>query len=393
MTSAANDRTTFRFFAVSAPGLEALLLRELVQLGAEARAVPGGVEGTVSRLVFWRIHRESALAESLRVRLKSFHAASFSALEAGLSKLPWHAYATAHTPLEVRVSCSKSRLYHSEAIVERVVRVVGERLRSRPDGARPSAPLRIHLRLERDVVTPSIDSSGELLHRRGYRQAVEAAPLRETLAAAMASLLDGLGGAPPSGVWDPFCGSGALPLEWLRSRVGIAPGARRRFAFERWPTHPKADYAAWKRAQDEEEQASWRTRAAGVHAWCSDVDEKAVRSAVMNATALLGEGMGDALSTSCGDFRQVAELIPAGTAIIGNPPHGKRIGNSQRSNKLYEALEALLVERSDLRPVVIACGHQPFVARALAERRGGLRWVRLLRSKQGGLPVSVLGLT
>ncbi len=395
MSQAAVDATVFRFFAVSAPGLELLLQQELAGLGAEAKLAEGGVEGAAPREVLWRLHRQSALAESLRVRLKPFKASTFAGLESDLAKLPWHVYVAPGTPLDVRVSCKQSRLYHSQAVAERVERVVTERLAGRQVGegsiatSKRAIALRVYVRLVNDLVTISIDTSGQLLHRRGYRKAVETAPMRETLAAAMVLLLHELAGEPPARVWDPFCGSGVLALEWLRTRLGKAPGELRRFAFERWPSHPSERWQAW--LQEQEGPGALPD----VHAWSSDVDDKAVRSTLLNAAALLGEGSSVTTLLSCqaGDFRSVAKEVPKGTAVLANPPHGKRIGSTHHSNELYDSFEKLLLERRDLRPVVLACGHQPFVARALSKRRGGLAWKRLARTKQGGLPLSLLGLS
>src|SRR5690606_2662578 len=279
------------------------------------------------------------------------------ALEQGLARLPWHAYVRPEAPLRVVVSCKKSKLYHSDAVAERVRQVIDRRFAARTgktpplvtspttrmahhedDAQASGAPQTVFVRLERDEVTPSIDASGQRLHKRGYRQAVEVAPLRETLACAMARWLDELGEAAPVRVWDPFCGSGVLPLEWARLRSGIDPALRRGFAFEYWPMHPRQEYASWlaRRCHDAES-------AGGIAALGSDVDPKAVDSATMNA-ALLMEQAGGAmkhceLDFRVGDFVAVAESIAPGTALLCNPPHGRRIGTSEHSLTIYQRID------------------------------------------------------
>jgi putative N6-adenine-specific DNA methylase len=377
------NATRLGYFAVTAPGLEALLQSELRGLGVEASPTQGGIEGKVTLSQLWDMHLASALAESVRVRLKSFIARDFESLEAQLARLPWHAYLAPKTPVQVRVTCHKSRLFHSDAVAERVLKVIE---RARGPNPEPSADdpftQQIFLRLLRDEVTPSIDASGERLHRRGYRTHVERAPLRETLAAAMVQCLEGLQSEPTSRLCDPFCGSGVLPLEWLERRNKRLPGARRTFAFERWPIHDAASWKAHREARilaaDNLPPAVSEARAFG-----SDIDTKAAAAARVNA-----EQGGHAASCEFGvaDFRAALLAQAPGTAVLTNPPYGIRIGSERDAQRIYSQLDRALAARPDLRPVVISCVDRGFAQRAT------LPWRTLAETKQGGLSLLLLGL-
>jgi putative N6-adenine-specific DNA methylase len=380
--SASSTRLTY--FAAAAPGLESALHQELARLGFDATLTEGGVTGNVSLPELQDLHLRSALAESVRVRLKEFVARDFATLESGLERLPWHAYLVRGAAVEIRVTCHKSRLIHSDAVRERVSNVLERRLgvpRANPPELARSASMPIYLRLMRDRVTPSIGASGELLHRRGYRVHVEQAPLRETLAAAMAQYLDSLSEQARSAVADPFCGSGVLPLEWLRRRLAVLPGAERSFAFERWPIH---DAPAWQRQRQERQtEAAANAPLEPLHAFASDLSAKATETTASNATRA---GVGERLTLRAIDFREALGDLPPGTAILSNPPYGVRLGDARGAQEIYTALDRLLTARVDLRPVVITVFDDRFL------RRSQLPWQVLATTRQGGLALKLLGL-
>jgi len=392
--------TLYRLFVSITPGLEPLLAQELTDLGIGAKqtSVTGGMELMGDRQCLWRLCRDSRLAESVRVRLgPPFAARSFDDLLAGLGRLPWAAYLQRGGALpEVRVTCHHSRLYHSGAVAQRVVQVLTDRVGCQDQGG--DAADRVHVRLERDQVQVSVDASGELLHRRGYRLHVGQAPLRETLAAAclraaaythtshLAHPSPPVGhqrSAPHSGeapplraLWDPFCGAGTLVLEALAMAAGIAPGAQRRFAFERWPTHDARAYADWLAESPVPDAVPPSLRL-----FASDRDPRELEAARANARAAELETH---LTLSEGDFQQVAPQIPAGTGIITNPPYGKRLPGEP---DLYPRLGELLRQRPDLRPV-----HLLTAVRGLG-RLTDCKWEAVLSFSNRGLPVRLLRLT
>lgn len=365
--------TRYRLFCAVAPGLEPLLEEELRRLdatyhlglsGLTQRA--GGVDAQGNREGLWQIACRSRLTESLRVRIGRFEARRFDQLEAGLARLPWHAYLPPGPVPAVHAVCHKSAMYHSGAVAERVAGVIGTaqaKRRGVPDDRPPPA---VHVRIERDVVQVSVDASGELLHRRGWRTRVGPAPLRETLAAACVQAA-GIGAAQV--VWDPFCGAGTVAIEAvLAGQATWSPG--RRYAFESWPTH---DATAW--------QAQLATltprppptlRAIG-----SDLDPAALTAARANAA---DAGVSDRLTLAEGDFETVVEQVPQGAAVLCNPPYGKRMGRHDLGD-LLTRLGHMLGRRRDLRPVAVLSGAPGF------GRGTGLRWETRLRLNNRGLRV------
>lgn len=200
-------------FAICPPGLEAVVAEEITEAGfARPRSVPGGVlfEGPplpANRLL--------ATPSRILMRIARFDAPDFAALQRGLAALSLGRFgATGFTP---EISTHASRLYHTGAIAERVSAIV------------PAGPLGLYLRFERDVCSVSVDTSGELLHRRGWREETGPAPLRETLAAALLRLA---GWRPGEALYDPMCGSGTFLIEAAGRAAGLPPGRGRHFPCE-----------------------------------------------------------------------------------------------------------------------------------------------------------------
>jgi putative N6-adenine-specific DNA methylase len=382
-TASAPGKTSHRFFVACSPGLESLLVEELASLGVRGAACPGGAEarGTIEAL--WASCTLSRLAESVRVRMRPFEARDFDALLRGLERLPWHAYLPQGASVRVSVTCHHSRLWHSDAVAERVLDVLARRRGVRPERARTDEEeagevlderahdARLFVRLMRDEVQVSIDASGERLHRRGYRTHVAEASLRETLAAALVHVARRQ--APDALVlWDPFCGAGTIPLEWLESGLGRAAGARRSFAFERWPTHDARGFASFRA-----ELANGSTTSTpSIRTWGSDISERAISAARNNAELA---GLSEYAHWFHGDFEQAAREVPRGALVISNPPYGVRVDEGNVLVRLGRVLGA----RKDLRPVVLMLGGP-------ARRwQSGLPFSTVTKTKNGGLPVRI----
>ena len=234
--------STHRCFAITSPGVEAITASELVALGVTPlKTEPGGVEFEATLGQLYRANLELRTASRIIVRLAEFPARAFYELERKARRVPWEEIVAAGVPVRFRVTTKKSRLYHADAIAQRLQAVMGGE-RPVPAGTsveaeedvsdRPGSESQLFVvRVIRDIVTISADSSGELLHRRGYRLAGGKAPLRETLAAAML-LGAGYDGRIP--LADPFCGSGTSPIEAALLARRIAPGLHRTFAYEKW---------------------------------------------------------------------------------------------------------------------------------------------------------------
>src|SRR5688572_8761597 len=250
-----NPAPKYHAFVITAPGLESLAAAELHTLGAsDARTMEGGVAFTASRQSLYSANLHLRTASRVVVRAGEFAATAFHELERRAGKVPWEAFVSPNLGVSVRVTCRKSRLYHSDAVAERVAGAIASRVRGarvvddEGDDAELTNQLVI-VRLFHDRCTVSVDSSGALLHRRGYRQAVAKAPIRETLAAA-ALIASGWRADAP--LIDPMCGSGTIPIEGAMIARRIAPGLRRGFAFETWPDF---DRAGWTSLVDEASSA------------------------------------------------------------------------------------------------------------------------------------------
>ena len=205
-----------QLFAVTAPGFEAVVALELREAGfAEVRVVPGGVECRGSPL---QANRKSRIATRFLQRIGTFEARTFEALKQGIAALDRAPFGPG-TPT-VEVSCQRSRLFHTDAIAERVV----EAWR----GGEGSGPT-VYIRFDQDRCTVSIDTTGEPLFRRGWRLETGSAPLRENLAS---GLLAFAGWRPGEALYDPMCGSGTFVVEAASWASGRDAGALRSFACE-----------------------------------------------------------------------------------------------------------------------------------------------------------------
>jgi putative N6-adenine-specific DNA methylase len=331
-------------FGIVAPGLEAFALEEARALGLPASLADGG--GGIE----WRGDLRSVLlanaalrvASRVVVRLASFEARSFAELERHARQIPWSRVVAPGAAVRFRVTCKKSRLYHSDAVAQRLADAVtrampGVRVEGsgpEDDAADDEAQLFV-VRVLRDRCTVSADTSGVLLHRRGYRQAIAKAPLRETIAAA---LIAASGWDAESPLVDPFCGSGTIPIEAALMARRMAPGATRTFAAERWPGVSRT-LGARVRAELAERSAS---RAPGTIAGF-DRDAGAITGAVANA-----ERAGVSADLTLAVSSLSAAEFPAASKgwVVTNPPYGVRVGDADRVRDLWAQLGHVLRERA-----------------------------------------------
>ena len=379
----------FRLFAVSAPGLEPFTTQELHALGLMPASLQpsmppvdkeyetGGAEfeGSLRDLYLANLHLRTA--SRILVRLGSFRASRFPELIRKAAGLPWEQYLSAETPVALRVTCRSSRLYHQRAVAERVAQSMGQRLGRIPPlrkfdeedaGALPQLVL---VRMAGDRCTISVDSSGELLHRRGYRLATAKAPLRETLASAMllAARWDGL-----SPLMDPFCGSGTIPIEAALFARGISPGHWRRFAFMNWPTFDKALWDTLRISLSASQEGS------PPRIFASDRDAGAIRAAQANAACA---GVAENIEFS---RRAVSSMDPpAGPGwIVTNPPYGKRLSSGRDLRNLYAQMGNTFRSKCPGWVVTMLCDSTPLV------RATRLKFDEGIPTTNGGLKVRLL---
>lgn len=338
-------RTDFEAFAVSAPGLEPLVAAELKGLrAARPKVVEGGVEFPAGHELLYAANLHLRVASRIVVRLASFRATSFAELEKRAHRIPWEDIVPRAARVRLRVTCRKSRLYHSDGVAERVMRGITDRTgatfdqmtrdaQGHPDEEGSSAQLFV-VRFDHDICTISTDTSGAHLHQRGYRKAVTEAPLRETLAAA---LLLGSGWDQKTPLLDPFCGSGTVPIEAALMARRMAPGRSRAFRFMEWPGF---DAATWDRVRDRALSAERPHADAPIRG--SDRSGWAMRAALGNVERA---GVTGDVAFERGD---VGDLTPPpGTTgwIVTNPPYGVRLGERDELRRLYAEFGNVLRER------------------------------------------------
>lgn len=368
-------------YAVTHPGVESLTARELVTLGASPGPTePGGVPFTADARLLQAANLRLRTASRILVRLASFHARGFPELERHARRIPWSEYLSAGDAVDFRVTSRKSRLYHQGAVAERLFRVAQEAagpLREagqsgEGDGEEGGEGQLIVVRIVRDECTVSIDSSGALLHRRGYRLATGKAPLRETLAAALLLRLEWDGSCP---LFDPFCGSGTIPIEGALLARNIAPGSFRGFAFERWR---EFDAEAWASLRNT--VAAESRPVAGVPIVGSDRDAGAVKAARANA-----ERAG-VLADLALDVASLSAAQPPGAPglLLTNPPYGLRLGERLRLRDLYAQLGNIARRSLAGWTVALLSPHRDL------ERQTGLPFESLLETTTGGIPVRLV---
>ncbi|HEY6912826.1 MAG TPA: RNA methyltransferase, partial [Myxococcales bacterium] len=352
------------------PVLEA----EVRALGLQGTAVAGGVEVRGGLRELMRLNLCSRTASRVLARVgEPFRATGFPELVHEATALPWDQFVRRGSRVAFRVTCRKSRLYHSGAVEERLLAALSSRMAVKAAQAageeeEPEAQLFV-ARIDRDLCTVSADSSGALLHRRGWRGPQAKAPLRETLAAALL-LAAGWSGETP--LCDPLCGSGTIAIEAALLAMRRAPGLSRAFAFQRWPGHSARQ---WEHLVA---QAKKEERPLAVRIEASDQDAGAVAAARENAGRA-----GVVVEVA---QRRLADLPPdAGGGLIAcNPPYGVRVGGDLRS--LFEELGAAARRRAGWNVAIVSAGGK-------ASALSGLPLRTLLRTRNGGIGVEFLAAT
>lgn len=368
------------YFAITAPGLEALTAAELVALGITPLGTEvGGVSfgGTAGTLYRANLHLRTATR--VIARLGEFDARHFADLEKKSKQQPWTDFITAKRAVRLRVTCKKSKLYHSDAVAQRIGDAIAHALARAPetakaeddDGPDDDAQLVI-ARILHDRCTISVDSSGALLHRRGYRLQTAKAPLRETLAAAM---LLGSAWDPESPLLDPMCGAGTIAIEGALLARRIAPGSRREFAFVQWP---RFDGALWQRMLEAARERELPRAPAPIIA--SDRDAGAITAAAANA-----ERAGVAADIEF-SRRALSGITPPAVPgwLVTNPPYGVRVGDKKALRDLYAQLGN--VARKSCAGWTVAM----LSASAELERQTGLPLAVALKTRNGGVPVRLV---
>ena len=380
------SRLPLSIFAICAPGLEEILLSELKGLGVEdSTPIEGGISFHGDLALLYNANLSLRTASRVIVRVAKFHADSFHELERRVKRIKWNEYVTPGSRVQFRVTCKKSRLYHSDAVAERlaesIVRQVGDvdvssavslvdddEVHVASDG--PSQLFIV--RLVHDECTISADSSGALLHRRGYREASGKAPLRETLAAAMV-LSSGWNGCSP--LIDPFCGSGTIPIEAALIARRIPPGMKRDFAFQAWPNYRES---VWSDLKSKASEAALERSPVAILA--SDRDDGVIKLAQKNAERA---GVLDDIQFTSRPISAL-EAPPESGFLITNPPYGIRVGERKPLKNLYAQLGNVIRKKAANYSIVLLSADKTL------ERMVGIPFKEILRTRNGGIPVRLL---
>lgn len=312
-------------------GLESLVADEMKRLGlSQVRAENGRVhcEGTLGDIA--RLNINLRCGARVLMELGSFPALDFEALFQGVLALPWETFIPREGEFPVK-GYSINSVLHSvpacQAIVKKAAaRRLGEKygLDTLPEtGTR----YQIQFSIIKDVATLYLDTSGEGLYKRGYRAQGVAAPLRETLAAALVTLSRYRGKDP---FCDPFCGSGTIPIEAALIAKNRAPGLDRSFAAQRWKSmDSKLWLDAAEEAQDKEFHGTYDI-------WGGDIDPAAVELSRHNAELA---GVDDCVRfevADAGSFHRDSEY----GQLVTNPPYGERLMEKQEAEELYRVFGA-----------------------------------------------------
>ncbi|MBS3909073.1 MAG: RNA methyltransferase [Actinobacteria bacterium] len=327
------------YFATCAKGIEAVLAREIESLGlAVAGERTGGVAFTGTMEAAYRANLWLRTANRVLMPLKEFDCFSEQDLYSRVRKLDWPRYLTPSMTLAVDANVRDSHITHSKYAALKTKDAIVDHLRtklgSRPD-VNPNDPdLRVNVHIHRNRCTLSLDTSGESLHRRGYRRAQVEAPLKETLAAALVELTEWDGTTP---FIDPMCGSGTIIIEAALKAANIAPGLiRESFGFERWLNFDKA---LWARLTDE--ARALRKSKLDVVIAGYDASSKAVKAAAANIRAA---GLDEIITLGVKDISDFTPP-PGPGVIIVNPPYGERLGDKEELAPLYKQIGDVFKQR------------------------------------------------
>ncbi|MBQ6875940.1 MAG: class I SAM-dependent RNA methyltransferase [Lachnospiraceae bacterium] len=313
-------------------GLEAVMKREIIDLGYEVSQVEDGrvtfigdAEAIVRANIFLRT------TERVLLKVGSFKAETFEELFQGTKAIPWEEYLPKDGKFWVaKASSIKSKLFSPSDIQSIMKKAMVERMKSAygitwfpEDGA--SYPLRVFI--HKDIVTVAIDTTGESLHKRGYRTLTSKAPITETLAAALIMLTP----------WksdrilvDPFCGSGTFPIEAAMMAANMAPGMNREFLAEDWKNIIPRKY--WYEAMDEANDLVDTSVQVDIQGY--DIDGDIIRAARANAKAAGVDHMIHFQQRSVADLSHPKKY----GFLITNPPYGERIEEKKNLPELYKTI-------------------------------------------------------
>lgn len=376
------------FFAVVQPGFEETTSRELRGLGiSEFKSQTiGGITFFAKLSDAYRANLGAGTVSRLLLRLSHFKATGFGEFKDKMSAFPWELCLKDKAMVSFVISAGRSRLWHSGRLQEESLAAIQARLAiygrqvflAPKNAAGTGTEQAIFIRLDRDRCQVSLDSSGELLYRRGYDKFSTEAPLRETLACAIlkAAAIDRY-----QVLLDPFCGSGTFGLEAGLIFSGQPCNLNRSFAFQNWPAFRASAFAHLREQLTAELKNQLPPGVKKIY--CSDIAPKAIRTTTRNLAVM---GLESLLEVKHGDFfkLQPPAINTADVLLVLNPPYGARLGNKDDTIKLYRRIGAKI--RGDF----TGCGYAIIVPSLELEKVLSLAYDKKILFRNGGIPVSVL---
>ena len=320
-----------QLIATSTAGLEACVKRELQQLGFDDARVrsPGRLQFTADAAGLARANLWLRTADRVLLLVGDFEARDFDDLFERTMALPWEQWIPADGAFPVRGRSHHSQLSSVPACQRAVKKAIVEKLRAAHRATElpeTGAAFAVEIALRDDQATLTLDTSGDDLHKRGYRAAAGPAPLKETLAAAMVQLSFW---NPQRPLIDPFCGSGTIPIEAALIARNVAPGLKRRFAAEAWPEISTSIWDAQRQAAIDQIQPAPRHRIIG-----TDIEPKAISLASYHAELA---GVADDIHFQEKPFAELTSNRSYG-CVICNPPYGHRFENSADIAAIYRSM-------------------------------------------------------
>lgn len=326
-------KTKFKLIATAAAGLEAVVGREIRNLGLECQVENGRVRfgGTVETIIETNLWLRAA--DRIKIVVGSFSAKTFEELFQGIFALDWENYLPLGAKFPIaKAKCVKSKLHNEPSVQAISKKAVVKKLQkhyARPEGVplmENGAEFRIEVTILKDIVTVMIDTTGFSLFKRGYRADKGGAPIKENMAAAILLLSNWY---PDKPLVDPTCGSGTFCIEAAMIGMNMAPGLHRHFAFEEWN---------WV---DSDLVGRVRARALGqikqdiqLDILGTDIDARMVEIAKRNAEEA---GVSEQIV-----FKQMRlqdlHTDKINGVIVSNPPYGERLLNDDAVTKLYQEL-------------------------------------------------------
>jgi putative N6-adenine-specific DNA methylase len=319
------------------PGLEDLCLDELKSLLPDSTFLSekGGInfEGRLHDCYFLNLHLRTA--NRILMRIAGFKASNFSSLEKKLSAIPWELFLSNGTEIEISTSTKHSRLYHKDAIDEKINASIVDRASEAEfyegSGLSVSFPQQIFVRVVDDRFTISMDSSGELLYKRGLKEHNARAPLRETIAAAALQMAGYKGDEP---LLDPMSGSGTFAIEASMMATHTPPGLYRDFAFINWPCFSSA---SWHHMKNEAQKKIIKLKPYSIIAseknprLFSDLKDRTERFEPSKAITVINM---DFFEMKRKDLPAMFNTTQPGIVII-NPPYGVRLGTKKAGREIF----------------------------------------------------------